>query len=153
MMVNGNAIVAQVNRDAPNVQYGTTLIPAAPKTGKVASFAGGDLLGILAGTKAEDVCWDLAQYLTSEAVQIEYFAQRGVIPVRTGFYKNKYFDAEPKYQTFPKALDVARTPSSLKYNRLYDALQANLQAALAGQKSPQQALTEIEAAHNKVLAS
>lgn len=153
MMVNGNAIVAQVNRDAPNIKYGTTLIPASPKTGMNASFAGGDLLGILAGTKQEDLCWDLMQYLTSEAVQVDYFAKNGVIPVRTAFYKNKYFDMEPKYQIFPKALDVARTPFTLKYNRLYDALQANLQSALAGQKTPQQALMEIEAAHMKVLSA
>lgn len=152
MMVNGNAIVAQVNRDAPNVKYGTSLIPASPKTGMNASFAGGDLVGILAGTKMEEQCWDFVQYLTSDAVQIDYFAKNGVVPVRTGAYKNKYFDAEPKYQVFPKALDVARTPFTLKYNRLYDSLQANLQSALAGQKSAQQALTEIEAAHNKLLS-
>ncbi len=152
MMVNGNAIVAQINRDAPNVKYGTSLIPASPKTGVNASFAGGDLVGILAGTKMEEQCWDLVQYLTSDAVQIDYFAKNGVVPVRTGAYKNKYFDAEPKYQVFPKALDVARTPFTLKYNRLYDALQANLQSALAGQKPAQQALMEIEAAHNKLLS-
>lgn len=152
MMINGNTSIAQLNRDAPKLNYATTLIPASPKTGKYASFAGGDLIGILAGTKYEEQCWDLIQFLTSDKVQVEFFAQRGVIPVRTAFYKNQYFEKEPKYQVFPKALDVSRTPYVLKYNRLYDALQANLQSALAGTKSPQQALSEIETAHNKILS-
>lgn len=152
MMINGNAIIAQMNRDAPNLNYGTAFIPAPPKTGKHASFAGGDLTGILSGTKYEEQSWDLVQYLTSQKVQVEYFAKRGVIPIRTPFYKNQYFDQEPRYQTFARNLEVARTPYTLKYNRLYDALQANLQAALAGTKTPQQALSEIESAHNKVLA-
>ncbi len=152
MMVTGNFVVALLNRDAPNLNYGTTLIPASGPNGQHASFAGGDLMGILTGTEREAEGWDLLQFLASEPVQVEYLAKSGIIPVRTSMYQNPYFAEEPAYQTFTQALDVARAPWTLKYNRLYDALQANLQQALAGQKAPEQALKDIEAAHNQILA-
>jgi len=152
MMVSGNFVVALLNRDAPNLNYGTTLIPASGPNGQHASFAGGDLMGILTGTEREAEGWDLLQFLASEPVQVEYLAKSGIIPVRTSMYQNPYFAEEPAYQTFTQALDVARAPWTLKYNRLYDAFQANLQQALAGQKAPEQALKDIEAAHNQILA-
>ncbi len=152
MMVTGNFVVALLNRDAPNLNYGTTLIPASGPNGQHSSFAGGDLMGILTGTEREAEGWDLLQFLASEPVQVEYLAKSGIIPVRTSMYQNPYFAEEPAYQTFTQALDVARAPWTLKYNRLYDALQANLQQALAGQKSPEQALKDIEAAPKQVLS-
>lgn len=152
MMISGNFVVALLNRDAPNLNYGTTLIPAPGPNGQHSSFAGGDLMGILTGTEREAEGWDLLQFLASEPVQVEYLAKSGIIPVRTTMYQNPYFVEEPAYQTFTQALDVARAPWTLKYNRLYDALQANLQQALAGQKPPEQALKDIEAAHNQILA-
>lgn len=152
MMVSGNFVVALLNRDAPDLEYGVALIPAPEEGGDHASFAGGDLMGILAGTDKADAGWDLLQFLASEPVQVEYLAKGGIIPVRTSLYENTYFQEEPRYQTFTDALDVARAPWSLKYNRLYDALQANLQQALAGSLSPQDALARIEEEHNEVLA-
>jgi len=152
MMLNGNAQVALLNHDAPNLNYGITLIPG-PTSDKHASFAGGDMLGIVAGAKLEQETWDLMQFLTSDKVQVDYLAKAGTIPIRTSFYTNPYFDKEPRYQVFTRSLEVAHAPWTLKYNRLYDSLQANLQSALAGTKTAQQALSEIEVVHNKILAS
>jgi len=152
MMVSGNFAVALLNRDSPDLEYGTALIPAPEEGGEQASFAGGDLMGVLAGTDKVDQAWDLLQFLASEPVQVEYLAKSGIIPVRTSFYENQYFVEEPRYQTFTEALDVAHAPWTLQYNRLYDALQANLQEALTGTLEPQEALARIEAEHNEVLA-
>ena len=152
MMVGGNFNIAPLNQDAPDLNYGTALIPAPESGGEHASFAGGDLMGILAGHDKVEASWDLLQFLASDAVQVEYLAASGILPVRTGFYENSYFQEEPAYQTFTQALDVARAPWTLKYNRLYDALQANLQSALAGSMSPEDALARIEEEHNQVLS-
>jgi multiple sugar transport system substrate-binding protein len=152
MMMNGNFVVALLNRDAPNLSYATTLIPPPSETAKPSSFAGGDTMGILAGTRAEEQAWDLLQFLASEQVQVDFLAKSGIIPIRTSFYANPYFEREPRYQTFTRTLDVAGAPKSVKYNRLLDAFQANLQSALAGSQTPEQALATIEAAHNQVLA-
>lgn len=152
MMVSGNFAVALLNRDAPDLNYGTALIPPPEAGADSASFAGGDMMGILAGSEKTEAAWDLLQFLASEPVQVEYLAQSGIIPVRTSFYDNTYFQDEPRYQTFTAALDVAHAPWTLQYNRLYDALQANLQSALAGSMSPEDALQAIEEAHNEVLA-
>lgn len=151
MMINGNATIAQMNRDAPNIKYSTALIPVPKTGGKSASFAGGDLMGILKGTEKVDAAWDLLQFLASEPVQVQYLAKSGIVPIRTSMYDNKYFQEEPRYQTFTKALDVAHAPWTINYNRLYDSLQANLQGALAGSLSPEEALKRTEADHNKVL--
>lgn len=152
MIVSGNFAVARLNRDAPDLEYGTALIPAPENGGESASFAGGDLMGILAGTEKVDQAWDLLQFLASEPAQVEYLAESGIIPVRTSFYDNQYFQEEPRYQTFTQALDVSHAPWTLKYNRLYDAFQANLQQALNGSIEPQEALERIESEHNEVLA-
>lgn len=152
MMIGGNFNIAQLNRDAPDLSYGTALIPAPREGGDHASFAGGDLMGILAGHDKVEEAWDLLQFLSNEEVQVEYMAKSGIIPIRTSFYDNPYFEEEERYQTFTQALDVAHAPWTLKYNRLYDALQANLQSALAGSLAPEDALARIEEAHNQVLA-
>lgn len=152
MMIGGNFNIALLNRDAPDLSYGTALIPVPEAGGQSASFAGGDMMGILAGNEKVEEAWDLLEFLASEQVQVEYLAQAGIIPVRTSFYENPYFEEEPAYQTFAQALDVARAPWTLKYNRLYDSFQANLQSALAGTMSPEEALERIESDHNEVLA-
>lgn len=152
MMVGGNFNIAPFRSEAPDLRFGTALIPPPEEGGEQASFAGGDLMGILTGTDKVDESWDLLQFLSSEAVQVEYLAQSGIMPVRTSYYDNPYFQEEPAYQTFTEALDVARAPRTLVYNRLYDALQANLQSALAGAMSPEDALARIEEEHTEVLA-
>jgi multiple sugar transport system substrate-binding protein len=152
MMIGGNFNIALLNRDAPDLNYGTALIPPPAEGAQPASFAGGDLMGILTGNEKVEESWDLLQFLSSEPVQVEYLAKSGIIPVRTSFYDNEYFQEEPAYQTFTQALDVARAPWTLQYNRLYDALQANLQLALAGSISPDDALARIEEEHNQVLS-
>lgn len=151
MMANGNWGIAQLKRDAPEIDFGTTLMPR-PVDGQHSSFAGGDLMGILAQTKYRAEGWTLLEFLMSEQVQVEFLAKSGIIPIRSSFYENKYFEQEPRLKVFTQSLEVARAPWTTKYNRLYDPLASNLQAIFKGDKTPEQGLADLEAAINKILA-
>lgn len=151
MMANGNWGIAQLKKDAPEIDFGTTLMPK-PTDGHHSSFAGGDLMGILAQTKYQAEGWELLQFLMSEEIQIEFLAKSGIIPIRSSFYENKYFDQEPRLKVFTQSLDVAQAPWTTKYNRLYDPLASNLQAIFKGDKTPEQGLADLEAAINAILA-
>jgi len=153
MWLYGNWGVAQFKKEAPEIDFNVVLIPRPNKpNAKHASFAGGDNAGILAQTKYRQESWDVIQFLMSEAVQIEFLAKSGIIPIRESFFDNKYFREDRRYLVFTEALKVGRAPWTPKYNRLYDPLQTNIQAALAGRKTPKQALTDLETALKKILA-
>jgi multiple sugar transport system substrate-binding protein len=151
MMANGNWGIAQLKTDAPEINFGTTLMPK-PADGNHSSFAGGDLMGLLAQTKYVDEGWQLLEYLMSEDVQLEFLAAKGIIPIRTSFYENQYFEEEPRLKVFTQSLDVAVAPWTTKYNRLYDPLQATLQSIFKGDILPEEGLAQLEGDINAILA-
>ena len=110
------------------------------------------MIGILSQTEHKAEGWALMDFLMSEEVQLEFLAKSGIIPIRSSFYENKYFDEEPRLKVFTQSLDVAEAPWTLKYNRLYDPVQTNLQSIFKGDKTPEQGLADLEESINAILA-
>ncbi|MFQ6617086.1 MAG: ABC transporter substrate-binding protein [Fidelibacterota bacterium] len=152
MFLNGNWNVARIKEIAPDLDFGVALIPG-PEKGKHSSFAGGDLIGITSRSKYKKEALDFLRFALSKEVQVEVWAKNGIIPVRRDFFNNRYFEKEPKYLIFAKALEVARTPYSVKYNELYEPFLISIQKALMGKLSPEEALKEAEKGINRILSS
>jgi multiple sugar transport system substrate-binding protein len=100
-------------------------------------------LCVSSGSKNQKAAWTYLSYLTSAAVQNKY--AKSSLPCWT-----KSYDDPQVLATAPQMVPVAKNelanliarPQVPKYNDISQVLQTELQKALLGQKTPQQALTD-----------
>ncbi len=101
---------------------GITFLPGL-EPGSAASFAGGDIVTIPKGSKRVTDALDFMKFILSDEVQVESYAKLLNLTTRGDMAKNKYFDANPQVQKMATALDVARTPYTLKFFELINSPQ------------------------------
>ncbi len=101
---------------------GITFLPGLDP-GSSASFAGGDIVTIPKGSKRVKDAVDFMHFILSDNVQVESYAKLLNLTTRGDMAKNKYFDANPQVQKMATALDVARTPYTLKFFELINSPQ------------------------------
>lgn len=98
--------------EAPDLEYRFALIPGV--TGGVASFGGGDVVGISRDASDEDLAWEFIEWMLSEEVQIEHFAGTGKVLSRTDIE----VEADEATELFNEAVGVGKTPRTLGFNEL-----------------------------------
>jgi multiple sugar transport system substrate-binding protein len=141
MITTGNFVVADLVRNFPDIDFGVGLIPG--QDGETfSSFIGGDLIAIPATSRYPDEAWDFIEFLLSEEVQVEVYAQNGIIPVRRDLHDNPYFEEEPRYKVFADALDQGYVPFTVVYNELYNPFLVGMQNAFLGNMSVEEALAQ-----------
>ena len=104
--------------DFPEINFGVTNLPG--QDGGQSSFAGGDSIGIPAGSKYPKEAFEFIQWATSDEVQLEQYAKANSLPIRTDLADNEYFKADPRLTTAAQAMGTGRTPYSLVYNQLFN---------------------------------
>jgi len=141
MMTTGNFVISDLTTNFPDIDFGVALIPG--QDGKsFSAFAGGDLIAIPNGSEHPEEAWQVIEFMLSDAIQVEVFAKNGQIPVRSDLYDNAYFEAEPRYQVFARALTVGYVPYTTVYNELYDPFLVGMQNAFTGEKPVEEALAD-----------
>jgi multiple sugar transport system substrate-binding protein len=110
------------NPDLFNGNVGITFLPGL-EPGSAASFAGGDIVTIPKGSKRVADAVDFMKFILSDNVQVESYAKLLNLTTRGDMAKNKYFDENPQVQKMATALDVARTPYTLKFFELINSPQ------------------------------
>ena len=123
-----------------------TATPTGP-TGLRPGINGAMALSIPTLSAHVDEAWDLIVYLSSQEVQDQY--PTGWLPNWVSSYQNPAVtDLAP--EIFKAAAvgyaDLILRPTVANYNAASDALQAEIQKALLGQKTPQQAMDDAVAA-------
>lgn len=118
MSGSGAFAIGTLKANFPDLDFGVTYLPG--KDGGKSSFAGGDSIGIPAGSKFVKEAFEFIEWTFSEEVQIEQYAKSSQLPVRTDLAENKYFEADPRLTTNAMAMALGRTPYSLKYNDLFN---------------------------------
>jgi multiple sugar transport system substrate-binding protein len=118
MAGSGAFSIGTLKKENPEIDFGLTYLPGQ-KGGK-SSFAGGDSIGIPAGSKYVNEAFDFIQWMLTDEVQLEQFAKSNQLPVRTDLAENKYFEADPRLTINAQAMAIGRTPYSLKYNDLFN---------------------------------
>lgn len=129
------AFAINTNKSAnPDMNFGVAFLPG--KDGGSSSFAGGDVIAIPAGSKYVSEAFEFMKWLTSDEVQLEYYAKEGSLPVRTDLADNEYFQADPRLIVNTNAMGIGRTPYTVHYNELINDANgpwgAMLQAAIFG---------------------
>jgi multiple sugar transport system substrate-binding protein len=115
-------LLKQQNEELFNGNVGITFLPGLEK-GSAASFAGGDIVTVPKGSAHVADAVDFMKFILSDEVQVEGYAQLMNLTTRGDMAKNKYFDADARVQKMAQALDVARTPYTLKFFELINSPQ------------------------------
>jgi multiple sugar transport system substrate-binding protein len=116
--------------------------PAASAGGTAPGCNGGQPVMITSGTKHADEAWQFVKFITSQSVQNQYVADS--LPIWAASYDNPDVIKKAGKQL----VSVAKTqlpnmilrPQVANYNAASQALQVQIQDALLGKKSPQDAL-------------
>lgn len=116
MVGSGAFSIGALKKDYPKLNFGITPLPG--EKGGSASFAGGDVIGIPAGSKNVKEAQDFIKWCLSEDVQVQQFAKNGSIPVRSDLASNEYSKLDPRYVLVSQLMNKGKTPYTLRYNEL-----------------------------------
>jgi multiple sugar transport system substrate-binding protein len=129
------------------------LIPGFAATNTTStSVVGGSGFGITAGTKNADWAWDLIQFATDKTRQLEVFKIRSNVPVWKELYSNPTVAKEyPYIAQMQRQFEYATwRPNIPSYAEMSSILQLQLQRALSGQATPQEALDRAQSEMAKI---
>lgn len=137
--------IAEIERYAPDLEYGVTFIPAPPEGEQHSSWVGGWCMAIPRGALHQDEAWDFIQWLchSPEGTAIAG-RETGLFP---GLKASPYFAevrGKPYYGAFLRILEECRhqrpvMPVQAFYMR---ALDRAVDQAVYGTKTPAEALRE-----------
>ncbi len=120
-----------------------------PKKQKRATVIGGENFGVCVGTKAKDDCIEFLKFMQSAENNADWCEIAGKLPVRSDALEFKDFWTEDeRYAVFNESMNyaVARGPHE-EWPTISEAIYSAVQAALIGEKTPEEAMLE---AANKV---
>jgi multiple sugar transport system substrate-binding protein len=101
---------------------------------------------LLDGTEEQEAgAWDFLQYTLSPEVQAEWGIATGYLPTNKETTETEtyqaYLEENPHIEVFVKQLEYAKArPSILAYDEISSALAAEIEKALLGKVTPEQAL-------------
>lgn len=142
-------------KDAP-FDWGIAAVPA-PEGGTTASNVGGEHIFMFEASPNKEAAWKLIKYLTSPEIQLEWDQKTGFLPVRQSVAENPDYlawvnETEPRMLPFVEGMAAAHTrPATAKYFAVSDAFSREIQKALLGEVSPEDALAAAEMSVNEAL--
>lgn len=156
IVLDGSWMVGIQAETAP-FEWTTAAVPA-PEDGQPATNMGGEHIFIMAQDEArQQAAWDFINWFTSPEIQLEWVQETGFMPIRDSVATNEEYRAwveetEPRLLPFIDMQQHAHNrPPVEQYAEISDAFSAVIERALYGQLSPEEALTEAEAAVNALL--
>jgi multiple sugar transport system substrate-binding protein len=99
------------------INFGVTPIPG--KDGGTASFAGGDVISVISGTKNKPGAEDFVKWATDEEAQT-FLAKNGSVPVRTDLVPKIYASQGAPYAVFGQLMGIGKTPYSTVENSVFN---------------------------------
>lgn len=122
---------------------------------KSAAVLGGWGYSISAFTEEPEAAWKFVQFMATAESQKVGYEKGGILPTRKVLFNDPQVIAKsPHYRVLYDVLSAARPrPMHPEYPRLSAILQVHLGAALAGKKSPEEALKAAAAEMRAALAS
>ena len=99
------------------INFGVTPIPG--KDGGTASFAGGDVISVISGTKNEAGAQEFVKWATDTEAQT-FLAKNGSVPVRTDLVPSIYASQGEPYKVFGDLMATGKTPYSTVENAVFN---------------------------------
>lgn len=132
--------------------FGITRVPKGP--GGWGSPIGGQDYVISANTKHLFASWDLINFLSRPENQARFALRNNLLPTRKSTYELPEVKRNQVIQSFKYVLDAANSrPVIPQAGAIFIDLKPAYQAALLGEKTPQEALNQVKAAWQTLLKS
>jgi multiple sugar transport system substrate-binding protein len=142
MMISGTWNAASIGTDAPNLQW---TVAELPYTKQPASSLGGENWAVFASAKQQDGAWDFLKFVTDPAYGTKLTDCMGYMPSRKDVLAQvaERSADDTTMQVFLKQMESAAARGPLpNWSEASAVIQDALQAALSGQKSPEQAMQD-----------
>ena len=151
MQQNGPWQLPGIAKDAPALNFGVTVLPKRDaSSGQATSILGGENMGVV---KKDDMSGAVAflKYYDQTDVMVEAMKQYGSFPAKTEAAKDSYWTNDPIQSEFITQLEtsIPRGPSAA-WPSYSAAIQKGFQEALTLTKTPDQLVTDTQAAVDAV---
>ena len=154
MQQNGPWQIPGIEKDAPDLNYGVTVLPKKDaESDQATSILGGENMGAV---KQDDMGGATAfmEYYDKTEVMVDAMKQYGSFPPKTEAAQDSYWTDDPIQKEFITQLQtsIPRGPSA-SWPEYSDALQTGFQEVMTSAKTPEKAAEDTQAAVDKVKAS
>jgi ABC-type glycerol-3-phosphate transport system substrate-binding protein len=141
MWVSQSGDIATMRRDAPNIQFGATVIPVGPGGKTSYGVQGGKFIAIARGAKNLDDTWKYLRWSTDEAINLRLVTPAFQDPVHMSNRLKPPYSEAPQYKAFVEQFKTSRArPGNPAYRLTEDSTAEQLQASYKGLKSPGDAM-------------
>ncbi len=147
MQQNGPWQIPGIEKDAPDLNYGVTVLPKRDEnSGQATSILGGENMGAV---KKDDMSGAKAflQYYDQTEVMVAAMKQYGSFPPKTAAAQDAYWTEDPIQAAFIQQLEtsIPRGPSAA-WPTYSSAIQTGFQEIMTSAKTPEQAAKDTQAA-------
>ena len=147
MQQNGPWQVPGIEANAPDLNYGVTVLPKKDaEAGQATSILGGENMGVV---NKEDMSGakTFLEYYNQTEVMVEAMKLYGSYPAKTEAAKDAYWTEDDLQQGFLTQLEtsIPRGPSAL-WPSYSSAIQTGFQEVMTSAKTPEQAAADTQAA-------
>lgn len=141
MMVNGPWQVPTIASEAPELNYGVTVLPALEEGGS-ASILGGESFGVAEGADMESAT-AFFDWIFSDEIYVDFLRDLGQMPAEEELLMDSYYQDDPVQKAFVDNLLVAKPRAyGASYNEMSKAIQTAITGTLSGVKTPEEAMQE-----------
>ncbi len=143
-VISGDWLLKRIDREKPDFNFATYLIPV-PRPGPVSvSFAGGEYLAIGSQSQHKEAAYEFIRHICSPANQLLFcMKNRTANPSSKAAANDSVFMAQPHFDTFIKQMETSRMPPvNTQWVYIEDRLERAVESALYGAKTPEQALND-----------
>lgn len=154
MQQNGPWQIPGIEKEAPDLNYGVTVLPKKDAdSGQATSILGGENMGAV-NKDNMDGAIAFMEYYDQTEVMVNSMVQYGSFPPKTEAAKDSYWTDDPIQKAFIQQLDtsIPRGPSA-SWPSYSDAIQTGFQEVMTSAKTPEKAAEDTQAAVDKVKAS
>ena len=151
MQQNGPWQIPGIEADAPDLNYGVTVLPKKDEnSGQATSIIGGENMGVV---KKDDMSGavEFLKYYDQTEVMVDAMKQYGSFPPKTEAAQDPYWTEDPIQAEFITQLDtsIPRGPSA-SWPSYSTAIQTGFQEVMTSAKTPEKAAEDTQAAVDAV---
>ena len=140
MMVNGPWQIPVIEEESPDLKWEVATLPEQQQG---ASVLGGENLAITASSPNIDAAWEFLKWSQTQENLVRYNTIAGKIPSRKDTAETEHWTSDPVLKVFVEQLEVAKPRAyGPKYPEISAAVQEMLQAAITGDKTVDEAISE-----------
>jgi multiple sugar transport system substrate-binding protein len=143
-VISGDWLLKRIDREKPDFEFSTHLIPVPREGAKSVSFAGGEYLAVNSQSEHKELALDLVRHICSPENQLLFcLKNRTANPSSRMAAGDSTFLAQPNFDTFARQLETSRmSPVHPQWVYIEGIVEKAVESALYGAKTPKQALTD-----------